>query len=241
MIRTALVTGSTGPIGFEIAKTLKKNNYRVILSGRNKSVLKKNSQILCAESFAFDLLEIEKIPYFVEKIFEISNSIDILVNNAGIYEYSDFSKSKNNSEILKLNLEVPILLSKFFVEKMQKQKWGRIVNIGSISGVMGEPFACAYSASKAGLIGFSKALALELASFGITVNTINPGWVETAMGIDSMNENGLSFEENIELIPQKRFIKPSEIANLVNYLASEDAKGITGQSINICAGLSVGI
>lgn len=124
---------------------------------------------------------------------------------------------------------------------MKGQRWGRIINIGSISGVMGEAYASIYSSSKAGLIGLTKALALELAEYEITVNTINPGWVETELGMNSIEDSEFSKDEILQCIPQKRFVKPEEVAKLCKYLISSDAKGITGQSINLCAGLSVGI
>ena len=124
---------------------------------------------------------------------------------------------------------------------MKTEKWGRIVNIGSISGVMGEACASMYSSTKAGLIGFSKAAGLELAEYGITVNTINPGWIDTELGKDSIEDSEFSQEEILECIPQRRFVAPEEVAGLVKYLISDEAKGITGQSINLCAGLSVGI
>ena len=124
---------------------------------------------------------------------------------------------------------------------MKKNKFGRIINIGSISGVMGEANASLYSSSKAGLLGLTKALALELAEFNIIVNTINPGWVETELGENSIEQSEFSKDEILECIPQKRFVKPEEIAKLTKYLISNDAKGITGQGINLCAGLSVGI
>ena len=106
---------------------------------------------------------------------------------------------------------------------------------------MGEANAAIYSATKAGLIGLSKATGLELAEYGITVNTINPGWVDTELGRESIEDSEFTQEEILETVPQRRFVKPEEIAGLVKYLISEDAKGITGQSINLCAGLSVGI
>ena len=105
---------------------------------------------------------------------------------------------------------------------------------------MGEAYASLYSATKAGLIGATKALALELAEYNITVNTINPGWVDTELGKTSCNDSEFSEEEIIESIPQKRFISPYEIAGMIKYLISNEAKGVTGQSINLCAGLSVG-
>jgi NAD(P)-dependent dehydrogenase (short-subunit alcohol dehydrogenase family) len=123
---------------------------------------------------------------------------------------------------------------------MKKNRFGRIINIGSISGVMGEANASLYSATKSGLIGASKALALELAEYGITVNTINPGWVDTDLGNASAEEGEFTKEEIVECIPQRRFVHPSEIAGMVKYLVSDAAKGVTGQSINLCAGLSVG-
>ena len=123
---------------------------------------------------------------------------------------------------------------------MKKKRWGRIVNIGSISGIIGEANASLYSMTKSAYTGMTKALALELAADGITVNTINPGWVDTEMGKKSVNDSEFSYEENIETIPQRRFIEPVEIAHLVNYLISDGAKGLTGQSISLCAGLSCG-
>jgi len=123
---------------------------------------------------------------------------------------------------------------------MKTKGFGRIINIGSISGVMGEADASLYSASKSGLIGATKALALELAEFGITVNTINPGWVDTDLGNFSANEGEFTKEEIVECIPQRRFVEPSEIAGMVRYLISDRAKGVTGQSINLCAGLTCG-
>ena len=123
---------------------------------------------------------------------------------------------------------------------MKSKRFGRIINIGSISGVMGEACASLYSGTKSALIGATKALALELAEFGITVNTINPGWVDTDLGNLSCADSEFSKEEVIECIPQRRFVAPQEVAGMVQYLISDEAKGVTGQSINLCAGLSVG-
>ena len=121
---------------------------------------------------------------------------------------------------------------------MKQKKWGRIINIGSISGSVGEARAAVYSAAKAGLIGMTKSLALELAFDNITVNCINPGWVESDMTDNSLSED--EKKETLDMIPQRRFIEPKEVADLCLYLASDKAKGITGQSINLCAGLSLG-
>ena len=166
----------------------------------------------------------------------------MLINNAGEYIYSSAEELvlKDIERLIRVNLEAPLYLISKAVPYMKAQGFGRIVNIGSISGVMGEAGASIYSASKSGLIGMSKALALELAEFGITVNTINPGWVDTEMGNSSLEDEGFTKEEVLDCIPQKRFVSPYEVAGMVKYLVSEDAKGVTGQSINLCAGLSVG-
>ena len=105
---------------------------------------------------------------------------------------------------------------------------------------MGEAGASIYSASKSGLIGMTKAIALEVAQDNITINTINPGWVETDLGLNSVEDSEFSKDEIVDCIPQRRFVEPKEIAGMVKYLISQEAKGVTGQSINLCAGLSVG-
>ena len=232
-----LVTGASRGIGKTIAKSLQ-NYGNVYVTARNEEKLKEfgnEMYFVCDLSKEDDLI---KLGDFIQE-----KKIDILVNNAGEYTYcgiEDTEISKLN-EILSINLKAPIYLMHSAIPHMKKNKFGRVINIGSISGVMGEAYASMYSATKAGLIGLSKATGLELAEFGITVNTINPGWVDTELGKSSIEDSEFSEEEILESIPQRRFVKPEEIAGLVKYLISEEAKGITGQSINICAGLSVGI
>lgn len=232
-----LVTGASRGIGKTIAKSLQSHG-NVYVTARNEEKLKEfgnEMYFVCDLSKEDDLI---KLGEFIQE-----KGIDILVNNAGNYTYcgiEDTEISKLN-EILSINLKAPIYLMHSAVPHMKENKFGRIINIGSISGVMGEAYASMYSATKAGLIGLSKATGLELAEFGITVNTINPGWVDTELGKSSIEDSEFSEEEILESIPQRRFVKPEEIAGLVKYLISEEAKGITGQSINICAGLSVGI
>lgn len=232
-----LVTGASRGIGKTIAKSLQSYG-NVYVTARSEEKLKEfgnEMYFVCDLSKEEDLL---KLGDFIQE-----KKIDILVNNAGEYTYcgiEDTEISKLN-EILSINLKAPIYLMHSAIPHMKENKFGRIINIGSISGVMGEAYASMYSATKAGLIGLSKATGLELAEFGITVNTINPGWVDTELGKSSIEDSEFSEEEILESIPQRRFVKPEEIAGLVKYLISEEAKGITGQSINICAGLSVGI
>jgi len=230
-----LVTGASKGIGKEIAKELASVGD-VYIAGRDENALKLcDSKGYCVCDIAEN---IEVLASFIEEY-----EIDILVNNAAEYIYGHIEEATKDEiqRIYATNLMAPTYLISKTVPHMKENKWGRIVNIGSISGAMGESYASLYSASKAGLIGLTKALALELAEYNITVNTINPGWVETELCDKSIEESEFSKEEILECIPQKRFVEPKEVAKLVKYLVSDDAKGLTGQAINLCAGLSVGI
>ena len=184
------------------------------------------------------MFEIETL---YNKACEYFNSpIDILINCAGQYMYKPIEKMSfdETSYLLDVNFKSAYILSSLVVSGMKKNNWGRIINIGSISGMVGEANATIYSATKSALSGLTKALALEVAQNNITVNQINPGWVETPLADDALSED--EKQEVIDVTPQKRFIKPIEIAKLCEYLISDDAKGLTGQNINLCAGLSIG-
>ena len=233
-----LVTGASKGIGKSIALKLKEFGHNVYGAARNEQALR---SLTLAGYRVCDLSEFEELQNLGNYIKE--KQIDVLVNNAGEYIYSPIDKTdyKKLSHIVEVNLKAPIYLMNCAVPYMKSKKFGRIINIGSISGVMGEANASIYSATKAGLIGLSKAVGLELAEFGITVNTINPGWVDTELGNSSIEDSEFSKEEILDCIPQRRFVSPDEVAGLVKYLISIEAKGITGQSINLCAGLSVGI
>lgn len=225
-----LITGASKGIGKVIAEELKQFG-NVYVTGRNEEALKSfENYCVCDLASQTDVLE-----EFIAK-----NNIDILINNAGEYIYGaiDDVTQEQIDHIFKVNVIAPIKLISATTKIMKNNKWGRIVNIGSISGVMGEANASLYSSTKSALIGLTKALALELAEYNITVNTINPGWVDTDMGNSSCGE--FSKEELVECIPQHRFVEPKEVADLVKYLISDNAKGVTGQSVNLCAGLSVG-
>ena len=230
-----LVTGASKGIGNAIAKELQSIG-EVFVTGRNEQALTAcNAKGFCVCDLSKDINTLAQ--------YIIDNKIDVLINNAGEYIYGGLETlaATDIQRIFQTNLIAPAYLISKAIPYMKSQKWGRIINIGSISGVMGEAYASVYSSSKAGLIGLTKALALELAEHEITVNTINPGWVETELGTNSIEDSEFSKDEILQCIPQKRFVKPEEIAKLCKYLISQDAKGITGQSINLCAGLSVGI
>lgn len=241
MKRRILITGSTKGIGRSIAEELS-STHIVFLAGRNEKTLSELCKKINAKGFfAGDLLIHENYKKLFEKASSSLGDVDVLINNAGEYIWNPVEKTSQEdiSRILKLNLEIPYKLTALSVKNMKEKKWGRIINIGSISGAVGEANASLYSASKAGLIGMTKALGLELAEYGITINTINPGWVKTDLTEQVLSEE-LNEQEELDCIPQHRFIKPEEIAKLTAYLISDDAKGITGQSLNLCAGLSLG-
>jgi len=226
-VKKALVTGASGTIGFAIAAKLQKLGYEVHACGRNKDNLKR---LKGCELHVLD---------FLENDYDFLNYFDIIVNNAGRYEYCPIEK-RGDLALLTLNTVVPYKLCSLNVPRMKKNNWGRIVNIGSISAVVGEANASLYALSKSALLGMTKSLALELAQNGITVNTINPGWVKTDLAENSIENSDFSEDEILETIPQKRYIEPAEIADLTAFLISNEAKGITGQCINLCAGLSCG-
>ena len=228
-----LVTGATRGIGKAIAKSL---SGKIFATGRNEELLSQYENYCACDLATREGME--KLGDYIEK-----SQIDILINNAGEYHYTPVLQGFDLNlleHINNLNLQAPLYLISKAVPYMKEQGFGRIINIGSISGVMGEANASLYSATKAGLIGATKALGLELAEYGITVNTINPGWVDTDLGNNSCEDSAFSKDELLETIPQRRFVDPIEIAGMVKYLTSEEAKGVTGQSINLCAGLSVG-
>ena len=230
--KNILITGASQGIGLAIARHFAKHNNVYVVSRNEEKLEKLCKEYKFAGYFAVDLTK--------HNIIDID--VDGLVNNAGVYFYSPIEKMKEEDILnsIKLNTIAPYMLIKSVVPSMKKRGFGRIINIGSISGVMGEANASIYSMTKASLIGLTKSLALELAQDNITVNIINPGWVDTELINNENLEEDFSKDEIIETIPQRRFVDPEEIASTCEFLISDKAKTITGQSINICAGLSLG-
>ncbi len=226
-----LITGSSSGIGLETAKVLREQGCNVFRTGRRHV---EDEHYLSVELSCF---EHAKILY--EKVIEEFGNIDVLINNAGEYYYSPIERVQTYDieRVMLLNLSIPYYLASLCVSQMKEKRFGRIINISSISASVGEANASLYAATKAGLYGMTKSLALELAQYNITVNCISPGWVETQLMAD-INEEDKA--EILDVVPQRRFIQPIEISNLIKYLISEEAKGLTGQNINLCAGLSVG-
>ncbi|MCR4881407.1 MAG: SDR family oxidoreductase [bacterium] len=237
-----LVTGSSKGIGAKIAEVLSSSGYQIFLHGRDENALKNLFEKIGVKGFfSIDLTEENAAQKLFDKATEVLGGVDILINNAGEYFYAKVEETPKETldRLVTINTKVPYELISLATVGMKEKNFGRIINIGSISGAVGEANASLYSMTKSAFSGLTKALALELAQNNITVNTINPGYVKTAL-LDGTFDDDFSEKELLDMIPQNRFIEPVEIANLVKYLVSAEARGLTGQCINLCAGMSVG-
>jgi 3-oxoacyl-[acyl-carrier protein] reductase len=239
--KTALVTGATGGIGAEIAKTLHAQGAHVILSGTREAVLQELASSLGARvSIAPANLS---DPAAVDGLIETAEAaagapIDILVANAGITKDGLLMRMKDEDweTVLKVNLESYFRLSRAAMRGMMKRRFGRIIGITSVVGVMGNPGQTNYAASKAGMIGFSKALAQEVATRGITVNCIAPGMIESPM-TDALNEQQKA--GILSTIPAGRLGSGGDVAAACAYLASNEAGYVTGQTLHVNGGMAM--
>jgi len=242
--RVALVTGASQGIGRACAIRLAAQGASVALAARNAEKLNQvESEITSAggqaSSFAMDVAQEEQIKSTFKAAIERFGKIDILVNNAGITRDQLMMRMKRTDwdAVLTTNLTGPYLCIQAAISSMLKQRWGRIINITSIFGQMGQAGQANYSASKAGLIGFTMAMAREVASRSITVNAVAPGYIDTAM------TEGLTAELKAkvnEAIPLGRAGTDMEVAHAVRFLASEEAAYITGHVLKVNGGMLMG-
>ena len=236
----ALVTGATGGIGGEIAKALHAQGAHVGISGRNTDKLEALAKELGERVYVLtaDLSTDEAVTELVKRAEEQMGQIDILVNNAGLTRDNLSMRMKDEEwqEVLDVNLTAPFKLAKAVQRGMMKRRHGRIINISSVVGVTGNPGQCNYVASKAGMIGWSKAMGQEVASRGITVNCIAPGFIATAM-TDALNDDQKTKINST--IPAGKMGASADIATAAVYLASDEAGYVTGQTIHVNGGMAM--
>lgn len=244
--KNALVTGASGGIGADIARQLHAQGATVGLSGTRVEPLEALKAELeagggrenSAHVLPCNLSDMAAVEVLPKQAAEMMGSVDILVNNAGITRDNLFMRMSDDEwqSVLDVNLTATFKLCKGVMRGMMKARWGRIVNISSIVGATGNPGQANYAASKAGMIGMSKSLAYEVASRGITVNAVAPGFIETAM-TDKLTDDQKS--GIMGQIPAGRMGKPDEIAGAVVYLASEEAAYLTGTTLHVNGGMAM--
>ena len=238
--RTALVTGASGGIGSAIAKALSEAGAKVVLSGTREGVLNEVAATLPGESAVVtcNLSDTAAVDGLAAKAEEVVGPLDILVANAGITRDKLLMQMKDDdwNDVIDINLGSYYRLTKSVVRGMMKRRHGRIIGITSVVGVTGNPGQTNYCASKAGMIGFTKSIAQEVASRGITANTIAPGFIESPM-TDVLPE--AQKDSLLGRIPAGRLGQGSDIAAAAVYLASDEAAYVTGQTLHVNGGMAM--
>ena len=236
-MRTAFVTGGNGGIGTAVVERLLRENYRVLYTFNEHApnpahLLEKYPN---SRTYHCDLLNRDEVNEVAKSVIEDYSKVDVLVNNAGVMQDRVFVKMNQLEwdHVIDVNLKSLFTLSHVFLPGMLKQRYGRIVNVSSITGLRGFPGKCNYAASKAGIIGFTRSLAVEVAAKGVTVNAVTPGMIDTKM-IKHIPPK--TMESILAQIPQQRLGRPEEVAALVAFLAGEESAYITGEAISVSGG-----
>ena len=239
--KTALITGASGGIGGAIARSLHAAGANVVLSGTRQEALDALRDELAEKVFVVpcNLSNAGEVDVLVKKAEAAADApIDILVNNAGITRDNLFARMKDEEwdQVIAVNLSAAFRLSRAALRNMMRRRWGRIINITSVVGVSGNPGQANYAAAKAGLVGMSKSLAHEIATRGITVNCVAPGFIKSAM-TDALNET----QKNAVMgrIPAGRLGQGSDIGATCVYLASDEASYVTGQTLHVNGGMAM--
>lgn len=238
--KKALVTGASGGIGQAIAQKLAEQGAEVALSGTRVEKLEEVAASISGTTHITpcNLSDMDAVDQLVPTAIEKMGGLDILINNAGITRDNIFMRMKDSEwdDVIAVNLTAAFRLSRAAVKTMMKQRSGRIIGITSVVGVTGNPGQGNYAASKAGLIGMSKAIAQEVASRGVTVNTIAPGFIASAM-TDELNEK--QRDAILGTIPSNRLGTADEVAASAVFLASDEASYVTGQTIHVNGGMAM--
>ncbi len=236
--KRALVTGASGGIGSAIAKALAAQGATVALSGTRVGALEDVAKDISGETHILpcNLADLDAVERLVPQAEEAMGGVDILINNAGMTRDNIFMRMKDEEwdDVLKINLTAPFHLTRAAIKGMMKRRFGRVISISSVVGVVGNPGQGNYAASKAGLAGMSKSLAYEVASRGITVNTIAPGFIGSAM-TDELNDK--QRETILQKVPAGRLGSAEEIAAATVFLASDGAGYVTGHTLNVNGGM----
>jgi 3-oxoacyl-[acyl-carrier protein] reductase len=238
--KTALVTGASGGIGADIARALHAAGATVSLSGTRVEPLEALAKDLGSRAHVLpcNLSNPEDVEGLVKRATEAMGSVDILVNNAGITKDGLAMRMSDEDwqAVIDVNLTATFRLCRAAIRGMMKARWGRIVNISSVVGTTGNAGQVNYAASKAGMVGLSKSLAAEVASRGITVNCVAPGFIETAM---TAKLNEAQRATILGAVPAGRMGQPDEIAAAVLYLASQEAAYVTGATLHVNGGMDM--
>ena len=238
--KSALITGASGGIGGEIARVLHSAGATVGLSGTRVEPLEALAAELGERAFVLpcNLSDAEAVAALPKQAAEAMGRVDILVNNAGITRDNLFMRMSDDEweSVINVNLTSTFKLCKGVIRGMMKARWGRIVNISSVVGATGNPGQANYAASKAGMVGMSKSLAYEVASRGITVNAVAPGFITTAMTEKLSDDQKAGI---LTQVPAGRMGEPGEIAAAVLYLASAEAAYVTGTTLHVNGGMAM--
>ena len=238
--KTALVTGASGGIGSAIAKALAAQGARVALSGTREEALKAVAAEISGDPVILpcNLSDPEAVDALVPSAIEALGQLDILVNNAGVTRDNLAMRMKDDewNDVIRINLEAAFRLARASLRPMMKARSGRIISITSVVGATGNPGQVNYAASKAGLVGMSKALAQEVASRGITVNCVSPGFIRSAM-TDELPD--AQKETLMTRIPAGKLGEGDDIAAAVTYLSSDEAAYITGETLHVNGGMAM--
>jgi gluconate 5-dehydrogenase len=245
--KVALVTGSTRGLGWGIAEALAAQGALVLINGRSVAdvdarVAELTGRRLAAQGCAFDVADLDAVVAAVDRIVAAHGRIDIVVNNAGIQHraaLADFEQGEWD-RVLAVNLDAPFALSRAAAAHMVAEGWGRIINIGSAMGSIARPTIPAYVASKSALAGLTRALAVELAPFGVTANTIAPGYVATELNAALIADPAFDAMV-VRRTPAARWGRPDEIAAAAVFLASEEAAYVNGHVLVVDGGLTVSL
>ncbi len=238
--KTAFVTGAAGGIGKAICRAFHKQGASLVITDMNEDRLNEFKEELGDRVHVMtgNLGDFESIDGLVKQAEAATGRIDILVNNAGLTKDNLSMRMKNDEwqTVIDINLTAPFMLARAVQRGMMKNRWGRIINLSSVVGTTGNPGQCNYVASKAGIAGWSKAMAQEVASRGITVNCVAPGFIATPM-TEKLNDE--QKERINSSIPLGRMGSPEDVANAALYLASEEAAYVTGQTIHVNGGMAM--